>query len=261
MTSVTGQIFNYAAGFGYQATVDFFKTIENDRWEKFAAFLDQFAAECVEAAHPNERASAVSPLMCAAMHGRVKMAAALLDRAAAIDRQEGKMTALQIAARSRRPDVAGLLLERGADVNFRGRQRQTPLMQTVEDGSFNEGRDAAPIARLLLSHGADPNLCDNFGRTVMMMAAEKGKTELCLLLFNASADMDLRDPEGRTAIDCARNFGQEKTAAALEEAVRSRDEAIQENAGVNLAAAAIKGVAQSATVMKRIRLAPRLAQG
>ncbi len=252
------QTFNYAAGFGYQAAIDFFNTIYNCRWEKFLAFLDRFGTKCVEVDYPQDHCDARSALAFATMHGRKEMVAELLRRGAEVDRRQPRQqTALHFAAYKRWADIAEVLAEHGADVNARTRELRTPLMLVIDESPLNSERSAADPARVLLSHGADPDLRDNFGRTAMMMAAEKGQTDVCLLLFNASADMDLRDPSGQTAIDCARKFGQEKTAAALEDAVRARDEAIQENAGVNLAAAATKGVAHSAAVMKKIRFAPR----
>jgi ankyrin repeat protein len=89
-------------------------------------------------------------------------------------------------------DVARLLLERGANVNMRLKQ-QTPLRNEPGDRGFvdgtpdtlvvNTGATALHVAakasdddavRLLLEHGANPNLANVFGITPVMAAAGVG---------------------------------------------------------------------------------------
>jgi len=82
------------------------------------------------------------------------------------------VTPLMLTAMEAREDIAGLLIEAGADVDAVDEQGHTALYQAVCHGTENGYNDryvrpkskktdpAAPIIETLLSSGVDPNKCD-----------------------------------------------------------------------------------------------------
>lgn len=114
-------------------------------------------------------------------------------------------------------------LERGADVNAGSENGWTPLMLAVLRGS-------PAIVKLLLEHGADPNLAtqseENPSRTALAVAISNGRLEAVQALVARGADIDARGPDGLIPVELAqklarRPFHQEKIAAIallLEEA-------------------------------------------
>ena len=88
-----------------------------------------------------------------------------------------------------------LLLEKGANVNAQNKEARTPLHILVitsffdsnfVDTDFEKKRDLA-IAQNLLTHGSNVNLRDNDGKTPLMLAQERGFTEMVNLLKSADA--------------------------------------------------------------------------
>lgn len=67
-------------------------------------------------------------------------------------------------------DLVSLYLEKKADVNLASAEGMTPLMYLFRKEVSREKRDARiMMARMLLKHGADPNLKNNQGETVLDM--------------------------------------------------------------------------------------------
>ncbi|XP_039840121.1 stress-induced-phosphoprotein 1-like isoform X1 [Panicum virgatum] len=69
-----------------------------------------------------------------------------------------------------------LLVEAGADVNFRSPSAPTVLMLAVDDGLTD-------IVNFLLEVGADPNIHDSDGKFPIMLAAAHEHRELAEILF------------------------------------------------------------------------------
>lgn len=69
------------------------------------------------------------------------------------------------------------------------------------------------IAKLLIDRGADVNAKDNDGKTPLMYAAEKGNIEMARLLLEKGADLNAVDNNGKTALQIA----QEKNQTAMVE--------------------------------------------
>lgn len=59
------------------------------------------------------------------------------------------------------------------------------------------------MVQLLLKHNADPNARDNWHFTPLMEAAIKGKVEVCIVLQQNGADVNIRNADNKTALDLA----------------------------------------------------------
>jgi len=84
-----------------------------------------------------------------------------------IDQQQKDLNnRLLVAVIDQRVDKAVLLLQRGADVNFRSVQRRTPLMQAALEGDYQ-------MCKMLIAQGADINALGPFGYTALLYAVSK----------------------------------------------------------------------------------------
>ncbi|MED6271487.1 hypothetical protein CHARACLAT_020774 [Characodon lateralis] len=100
------------------------------------------------------------------------------------------------AAKGHMAEVETLLLK-GAPVNGVNCFGRTAL-QVVMMGS-------SPVAQLLLTHGADPNVADRSTRaTPLHDAARAGFLDTVRLLVEAGADPQARDNSNRLPVDLAR---------------------------------------------------------
>ena len=112
---------------------------------------------------------------------------------------------------ARDPEILRALVQRGADVNeadvlFGG----TPI-------SAAAGKSVYPaMIGMLASLGADPNKRVNNGETAAMVAAQYNRTPgIIVALDEVGADFEVRNFQGRTALDLARESGNTIVEAAL----------------------------------------------
>ncbi|MEN8259076.1 MAG: ankyrin repeat domain-containing protein [Pseudomonadota bacterium] len=143
----------------------------------------------------------------------------LLDLGADVDaKSELGRTPLFSAVINRRPDLAKLFLENGADPNSRcvcsgiGGD-WTPLTYTTRNYSYKHtGKD---LIDLLLAGGADANLARKDGRTPLMLAASRGDLQFVQTLLKAGANINARSETGQTVLVYAARSGREDVLAAL----------------------------------------------
>ena len=83
-----------------------------------------------------------------------------------------------VPAECERDRPARALLERGADVNVKNSDGWTPLIKAAS-ANFPD------VARVLLAHGADPDIADHLDRTAWMYAAMTGREEIAAMLKDA----------------------------------------------------------------------------
>jgi ankyrin repeat protein len=106
--------------------------------------------------------------------------------------------------------TAGLLIERGADIEAVSRNRMTvrPLHSAVA------GRDPESV-RVLLDAGADVNAPSHAGFTPLLDAAQNGDREIVEMLLADGADASASLDDGQSAADLAKARGHEAVASLL----------------------------------------------
>jgi len=124
-------------------------------------------------------------------------------------RTDGRATALHFAAIWGRPEVAKVLLGRGADPNSPSGKRAVRALHMAAV------RGDVVLAEELLSSGAMVNLPDSLGFTPLHKAADAGQTRFAGFLVAHGADVNARTLRGRTPLALALEKGREETAALL----------------------------------------------
>jgi len=142
------------------------------------------------------------------------------DRAQANAVSPDGYSPLGLAAFFRRSDVAAYLLDRGSDPRAAARQGGfTPLHSAV-------ATDAAPIdgqlVGRLLDAGANPNARSTSGGTPLHTAAFTGDRTILDLLLERGGDASIKNEEGKTAAEIARERGHPEMARLLEDRLAQR---------------------------------------
>lgn len=99
------------------------------------------------------------------------------------------------------------LLQSGTDPNLT-HHSNTALTYAARDGLTD-------IARLLIDQGADIDWIDSEGVTPLILAAFKNHPDIVELLLDQGADTTVKDQWGRTALDYALRRGEEDAIAGL----------------------------------------------
>ncbi|HEY8563559.1 MAG TPA: ankyrin repeat domain-containing protein [Pyrinomonadaceae bacterium] len=111
-------------------------------------------------------------------------------------------------------ETTRVLLEHGADPQLANDMGQIPLAGAAFKG------DAA-MTRLLIDHGADVNARSPDGKTALMFAAMFDRVEIIDILLARGANASLKAADGATAESSARAMGAEAARKRLEERSRS----------------------------------------
>ena len=169
----------------------------------------------------------------------VEMATALLDTGADIDARTSVHhvgdTPLGMQLRFGTVEAARFLLSRGANPNggllkFMHTKHMPELVPLLQNHGWDidEGRGVRTLlhhdaahghkekVRILLSHGADPNALDAYGRTALHLVAAKGEPISAIrLLVEAGAQLDAKDRGGKTPLDYATLATRDETVIGL----------------------------------------------
>jgi uncharacterized protein len=179
----------------------------------------------------------VTPVLTAIYHGKGDIARMLVERGAplsfgeacalgdtarvaqmldedpdALDRRSSDgYPPLGLAIFFRHPEVARLLIERGADVSARAENANNVM--PVHAAAAASDRETM---RLLLERGADPNAKQQLDFTPLHGAASRGDIEMAKLLFAHGADRDPKGSDGQSPADVARSHGHPEFAEWIE---------------------------------------------
>ncbi|HJM68352.1 MAG TPA: ankyrin repeat domain-containing protein [Candidatus Babeliales bacterium] len=91
-------------------------------------------------------------------------------------------------------DLAGALINAGAEINMQNNNGMTALMLAAWGGHLN-------IVEVLLAAGAEINMQSNDGKTALILAAWYGHLNIIEVLLAAGADPKIQDNSGSFAVD------------------------------------------------------------
>ena len=173
------------------------------------------------ASHPSEFPA--TPLQCAARTGNLQIAGLLIDAGAEVNATGGTQTArtpLSFAVLFNHLDMIRFLIEKGAEVNARDSEGASPLDYAAWRGSL----DAVAI---LLAHGArldEP--AGQTGATPINEAAYRGHTALVQHLLQFHPNLELPDKKGYRPLENAIRMGKEDSALLLQPEAKLSDQAV-----------------------------------
>ena len=157
-----------------------------------------------------DAAGALDLAEAAAIDDVAQVRSRLAAGAAVDDRTPDGFTPLQLAAYFGAPAAAAELIDAGADLNS---VADNPMrIQPLHAAAAGRHGD---VAGLLIDAGAEVNARQSHGWTPLHSAAANGDGELVDRLVAAGADPAATNDDGKTAADVARAGGHEKIAARL----------------------------------------------
>ena len=99
------------------------------------------------------------------------------------------------------PETAKLLIANGANVHARNKHGHTPL-------HVSAGNNDPSVSRILLENGADPNIKDKWGRAPIHMAIEMNrKNSAKFLIKYPETDVNAQDNDNKTALHQCSSYG------------------------------------------------------
>ncbi len=144
--------------------------------------------------------------------GRLERLQGCLSDVAAINSfSKDGFTALHFACYFGQPEVARLLIEKGAKIDAVANN----ATQVMPLHSAASSRNLA-AARLLVEHGAPVNARQQGGWVPLHAAAQNGDQEMVDLLLAHGADVDITNNDGKTPAMVAKDKGHVKVASLLE---------------------------------------------
>ncbi|CAH0489026.1 unnamed protein product [Peronospora farinosa] len=168
--------------------------------------------------------------------GKARNAHELLPRLLTAEDETG-LTLLMIAVRGNDNLFCRMLLDAGADVNYKTEKRTYALLLAaqkgwveitaflLECGANEESKNMAlipaahfghlPVVKMLLETGGNQNYANKKGTTPLMRAAQEGRAEVVKFLIKKGADTCAANNEGMTALMLAAQRGHATIATML----------------------------------------------
>lgn len=139
-----------------------------------------------------------TPLFMAVENGNIRIAEMLLNLGARVNvRDKNRQTPIMRIDADATAGLVNLLVRFGAQVNLFDKKGNTALILATED------QPDVSVIRALLDAGADVNYRNNTGETALMKAAANDDLEAVRTLILAGADVNLTNRSGDTAWDIA----------------------------------------------------------
>jgi len=140
----------------------------------------------------------MTPLMLAAGNGQTEVAGLLIERGAAVNFEAAiGGTALHFAAKGGHLDCVKLLLAHGADLGIADNYFGTPLGAAT----MNRSSNCIAVMDYLLRSGASIDAADSENQqTALIRAASGGNLDAVKFLVQRGADLTLTDVDGYTAL-------------------------------------------------------------
>ena len=113
---------------------------------------------------------------------------------------------MQVALKEWKDNIVDLLLKKGITI-YKVQNKSVQLINAVKNNNF------ALTKSLLNKDNVDAR--DGAGNTLLMIAADKGYSEIVEFLVNNGADIDAMNPVGQTALNKAIYFGKNSIAKYL----------------------------------------------
>ena len=143
--------------------------------------------------------SKITPLFVAVEQGNIEIVQMLLDAGAKVNaRDKQKQTPLMRLDNDATPELIAVLIRHGAKVGLTDNEGNTALILTVN-------YSAAEIVQALIDAGADINHANNDGYTALMRAAENDDIEIVRTLLQAGAQVNATDKNDKNAWDLSSN--------------------------------------------------------
>ena len=153
--------------------------------------------------------SAMIPFFCPQCLASLQL---LLDHDVDVDAHDHSYsTPLHLVSHNGCPEIALLLLQRGASVHVRNNKGQTPLHLSSKN-VIEPSDSGVTIARSLLEYGADVDAHDHKYSTPLHLASFHGRFKVAQLLLKHGANVHVRDSEGRTPLHVLMMFARSDTA-------------------------------------------------
>jgi len=152
----------------------------------------------------------VTPLLASLNRGHPDIALLLLERGADMESRDcWDQTALYVASSCGYAEVVRSLIDRGADLNVECDLKESTLHEvkwTPLHVASKNGR--LEVARLLLGHGTGVNYQDYWDKSALHIASCGASNNLVRLLLDHGANPDASDNVGQTALHKASTNGQ-----------------------------------------------------
>ncbi|HKY54061.1 MAG TPA: ankyrin repeat domain-containing protein [Anaerolineales bacterium] len=184
-----------------------------------------------------------SPIMVAAYHHEPAIASFLADKTVAINIFEASATGkinnvirqlardpqlvnayaedgfqpLGLASYFGHLELVKYLIKAGAPINSPSRNglKAAPIQSAAAAGHDK-------IVQMLLENGAHPNVREQGGYTPLHAAAQNKDVDMIRTLIYGGADLMLKSNDGKTALDLAKEAGDDETIAVLAEGITKR---------------------------------------
>lgn len=167
---------------------------------------------------PPPKRSSSEALLLAVEDGEYAAVRRLVEQGADIEvRDANGNTPLNLAAAFGYLDITRYLIDHKANVDTRNAKGETPLISAVS--KYGSNRDS--IVRLLLEKDANPDIKDNNGKTAEMIATEKNRGPLVVMLKNASAKRAKLAEEFAKAAEAKRHAEIQARQQALREKAKN----------------------------------------